>query len=376
MDRKLVTLRTVSEIRPIAGADLIELALIDGWQCVVKKGEFKAGYPGLYFEIDSFLPSEDERFKFLEPRFIKWDGRVGARIKTMKLRGELSQGLLLPLNDFPEAKDYIDNFLVAFGEDATIEDGRTIYDLCFDELLKVVKWEKPLAANLAGVARGNFPSFIPKTDQERVQNIRDLHVRFGDQEFEESTKMDGSSMTVYHVHDGTDRWLNNVPRDNEGQPLIGHLQGVCSRNLDLVETEGNLFWKLARQHQVIEKLQELGQNLAIQGELVGSSIQGNFEGFPEGHHDFYVYNVFDIDQQLYLPPAQARQLVADLGLNYVPYKGTFKLNDIAKSVAELLERADHKGINGKTAEGHVYKAVSGDFSFKAISNKYLLKTDS
>ena len=93
--RKLVTLRRVTEILPIEGADFIELALLDGWQCVVKKSEFKAGDIGVYFEIDSFLDHTKPQFAFLAPRAIKWNGKEGARIKSMKLKGNLSQGLLL-----------------------------------------------------------------------------------------------------------------------------------------------------------------------------------------------------------------------------------------------------------------------------------------
>ncbi|RQR87700.1 RNA ligase (ATP) [Burkholderia sp. Bp9010] len=352
VSRKLATIRRVTKTAAIEGADLIELALIDGWQCVVKKGEFAAGDLGVYFEIDSFLPSTDARYAFLEPKFIKWEGKVGARIKTMKLKGQLSQGLLLPMSAFPE-------LLAVEDSDVT-------------ELLGIEKWEKPLPACLGGTARGNFPSFIPKTDQERVQNIRDLFEDWGHRTFQESTKMDGSSMTVYYVAKGSHYYEQNAKPDGEGN-MPDELSGVCSRNLDLVETTGNQFWITARENQIIEKLRALGRNLAIQGELCGSGIQSNFEQFPDGVHDFFVYDVWDIDRQQYLSPAETHALADQLGLKHVPVHGEIVLNDIAQTIGQILDRAEGKGINGAKREGIVFKHVESGFSFKAISNSYLLK---
>jgi RNA ligase (TIGR02306 family) len=350
--RKLATIRRVSALRPIEGADLIELAIVDGWQCVVKKGEFAIGDLGVYFEIDSFLPSTDARYAFLEPRFIKWEGKIGARIKTMKLKSQLSQGLFLPATAYPEIE--------------------AVEDLDVTETLGIEKWEKPLPACLGGTARGNFPSFIPKTDQERVQNIRGLFEDWGHHTFQESTKMDGSSMTVYYVAKGSCAYEQNAKPDGEGN-MPDELSGVCSRNLDLVETQGNQFWITARENQIIEKLRGLGRNLAIQGELCGSGIQSNFEKFPEGVHDFFVYDIWDIDAQEYLSPAQTHQVAQDFGLKHVPVHGYIVLNKAAQTIGELLYRAEGQGINGAKREGIVFKHIESGFSFKCISNSYLLK---
>ncbi|ARK42632.1 RNA ligase (ATP) [Burkholderia pseudomallei] len=352
MSRKLATVRRVSQLRPIDGADLIELAIVDGWQCVVKKGEFAAGDLGIYFEIDSFLPSTDERYAFLEPKFIKWEGKVGARIKTMKLKGQLSQGLLLPASAYPE----IDAI-----EDSDVTDA-----------LGIEKWEKPLPACLGGTARGNFPSFIPKTDQERVQNIRDLFEDWGHHTFQETTKMGGSSMTVYYVAKDSRIYEQNAKPDADGN-MPEELSGVCSRNLDLVETQGNQFWITARENQIIEKLRALGRNLAIQGELCGSGIQSNFEKFPEGVHDFFVYDAWDIDRQQYLSPTETHALADQLSLKHVPVLGYIVLNDVGHTIGQILDRAEGQGINGAKREGIVFKHVESGFSFKAISNSYLLK---
>lgn len=175
--RKLASIRTIAEIRPIPGADLIELAIVDGWQCVVKKGEFSPGDPCCYIEIDSVLPVRPE-YEFLRKgchRKAEWlPGGEGFRIKTVKLRGQISQGLALPITtDHDE------------GEDVT-------------DALGIVLWDPPVSANLRGQARGNFPSYIPKTDQERAQNcLRKLTESYGDHTFEATLKLDGSSCTIY-----------------------------------------------------------------------------------------------------------------------------------------------------------------------------------
>ncbi|QBX06573.1 RNA ligase [Burkholderia phage BcepSaruman] len=369
MTRKLATFRRVTALEPITGADLIELALIDGWQCVVKKGEFKVGDIGVYFEIDSFLSADDERYAFLEPRFITFEGKRGARIKSMKLKGQLSQGLLLPLSLYPELSDFSVEDKTYRAADLT---DKQIAEVDLTETLGIVKWEKVLPANLRGTARGNFPHFIPKTDQERVQNIRDLFEKWGEEVFQETTKMDGSSLTAYTLLPSSPYFAGFAKADENGA-LPELVQSVCSRNLDLVETEDNMFWRIARQEQLLEKTAALGRSLALQGEMCGSSIQSNFEGFPADTHAFFLYDVWDIDAQEYMTPVQVEHLAQELGIKHVPVGGHFRLNDIAKTKADLLARAEHKGINGKPAEGKVYKHAESGFSFKAISNSYLLK---
>src|SRR5690606_28178781 len=141
-----------------------EVATVDGWKVVVKKGEFKVGDIAVYFEIDSFLPESDPRYAFLMKSKRTFNGVVGHRLRTIRLRGQVSQGLLLPIHEFPEA------WYVSY---------KTL-----DELLGITKWEKPLPSQLAGKVKGYFPSFIRKTDQERVQNLREELEENRDQAFE------------------------------------------------------------------------------------------------------------------------------------------------------------------------------------------------
>lgn len=341
IQRKLVTIRTVSEIIPIEGADSIELAKVDGWQCVVKKGEFKAGDSGIFFEIDCLLPKLPV-FDFLSSRgtkkmFVNGKEIEGYRLRTIKLRGQLSQGLLLPVTSFDPPLSTIDDW---------------------SEHLGVIKYEAPIPAELAGQAKGTFPSFIQKTDQERCQNLTrkiEEWARDGVQ-FEITEKLDGSSMTVY---------LNN-----------GEF-GVCSRNMDLIETEGNTRWRLVRELDLETKLRELGRNIALQGELIGAGVQGN--PYKLAGQEFRIFDVFDIDKSEYLLPddriSLLEEMCIDLDRNHVPVIES--ASAISGDTAVLLRLAEGKAtLADVEREGLVFKATGntdGAYrSFKVISNKFLL----
>jgi RNA ligase (TIGR02306 family) len=330
MMRKLVSIRRISAVRPIDGADAIEAVQIDGWQCVAKKGEFVPGDMCVYFEIDSFLPADNAAFAFMAPRGTQKnaEGREGYRLRTIKLRGTLSQGLALPIYQL-----FNGLFVLNEGDDVS-------------EPLGITKWEPVMPACLSGEAKGVFPRWIRKTDQDRIQNLPDvLQLDF---DYEVSIKLDGSSMTAYH-------------RDGES--------GVCSRNLDLRETEGNPFWKVARRYGLPDRLADIG-NVAIQGELVGPKIQGNQEKLPD--HDLYVFDVWMIDEQRYATQAERFNIVESLGLRHVPilhYKASSP-----SSVEDALTLADGPSLNPSAKrEGLVFKSLCGTVSWKAISNKWLLK---
>lgn len=340
--RKLASIRIVSELRPIPGADLIDLAIVDGWQCVVKKGEFAPGDRCVYFEIDSVLPVRPE-YEFLRKscyRRADWlPGGEGFRIKTVKLRGQISQGLALPVS----ALGSLDAMAAAT---AVLEDGGN--DIT--EALGVVLWDPPVATHLRGMARGNFPTFIPKTDQERVQNcLRKLADEASDHLFEATLKLDGSSCTVY-AKDG--------------------FLGACSRNLDLDMTqEGNAFVEMAK--RVGDRILSVGRNLAFQGELMGPGIQGNREGFSE--HRWFVFDIWDIDAQRYLAAEERRSLVEALGLDHVPVVQR-EVHAAMAPLHDLLAWSDaESSIAHPIAEGIVYKSHRDpSVSFKVIANRFLL----
>lgn len=352
MDRKLVTIRVVSEILPIEGADKIELAKVDGWQCVVSKDEFKVGDLGVYFEIDSFLPI-DPRFEFLRKscyRKINDTNEEGFRIKTMKLRGVLSQGLLIPLSKIEELK----NITVL----------STPID--YSDLLKVKKWDPPISGYLTGKAKGNWPSFLCKTDEERIQNLskyfRDDN--FKGIPFEVSEKLDGQSATFFF---------------NNGE------FGVCSRNLWLEEVSDDAFWSTAKELKFEEILKNLNLNIALQGELAGEGIQKNKLELKGKH--FFIFNVWDINNQRYLIPNERYELLNKINeinplIEQVPIiEENFFVFDKFKDVESLVKYAEgNSALNkNKKREGLVFKSNllwSGQIiSFKAINNQYLLKEE-
>lgn len=323
--RKLATVRTILDIQPIPGADAIECATVDGWKVVAKKGEFQIGQLATYYEIDSWIPEHVAPFLCKDKR--EFNGVPGARLRTIKLRGQISQGLLLPA---PEAAND--------GDDLT-------------EILGVQKYEAPISAQLSGIVRGNFPSFIPKTDQERIQNLRRDLADWAEAgyEWEVTEKLDGSSMTAY-VYQGD--------------------FGVCSRNLDLKEDDANSFWCAAKSNGMESILRGSGRNLALQGELIGPSIQGN--PYALTVHEFRLFDVYDIDAGRYMAADERAEFVAGTSIQHVPVLP--RMNLAGATSEGLLAFAEGKSsLNPKAEqEGVVFKCLNAPFSFKAISNKFLL----
>jgi len=344
MTRKLATVRKVLDIRPIENADAIELAIIGGWQCVVKKGDFKVGDLGVYFEIDSFMPVEP-RYEFLRKSSYRQlpTGEEGFRLRTVRLRGALSQGLLLPMTDFSDLP--VDT-----------------YDLT--SFLKIAKYEPPMPACLAGDAVGAFPSDIPKTDAERIQNLPEYFEQYKDAEFEVTEKLDGSSCTLFRNNDKL---------------------GVCSRNWEMKESDRNTYWLVAK-----KILPYIGKNLALQGEVVGEGIQKN--PLKIRGQKFYLFTVYDLDLHVYLDP-ERRMLCfealrrAGAELEHVPIiEPRIKLFSAYPTMEALLSYADGKSVicKGADREGLVFKPWNyglntatpwsyGATIFKAISNAHLLK---
>lgn len=380
MSRKLATIRVVKQLLPIEGADRIELALIDGWQCVVQKGEFQQGQLAVYFEIDSFLDSKDPRFASFEERFINWGGKRGMRVKTIKLRKQLSQGLLMPVSKFHEI-EYPDE-----GDDVT-------------DLLKIEKWEpiEEARSNNGGTKSGGgrpFPSFIVKTDQERIQNYGAMVNRALDEEFEETIKLDGSSLTAYVVAPGSQHYAQALAYKARKLGIFGKVKhwfklklgmykepvvAVCSRNLQLKDNDGSNFWKVVDKYKLVDILYKEGLNgnsIAIQGEMIGPDIQENHEQVQD--HEFYCFDIYDIDRSRYVLPADRQNFCLHRNVPHVPVLGVVKLRDIPgveqDVIKALLDRAEGPGMNkGVKREGIVYKAMYRDFSFKCVSNSYLLK---
>jgi RNA ligase (TIGR02306 family) len=334
-ERKLATIRKIAAIEPIEGADAIEVAVVDGWKVVVKKGEFAVDSLAVYIEIDSWVSNDIAPFltKAKEPR--EYEGIKGERLRTVKLRGQISQGLLLPLE--PTCAN-IDSLLFE-GLDVSLP-------------LNIIKWERPMNAQLAGMARGNFPALVPKTDQERIQNLTRSFAEYQQDTWSITEKLDGSSCTFY--------------LDDED---VFH---VCSRNLDLKEDEANSFWKVARKFKIEDIMRRNSMlGMAIQGEMLGEGIQGNQY---KTQLDFYVYDMYNTHTGQYLLPVQLKAACEKLGLKHVPI--IVEATEIKEqTIQSILEYAEGKSLlNGSNREGVVFKSNTvHDRSFKCVSNSWLLK---
>jgi RNA ligase (TIGR02306 family) len=342
MLRKLASVQTVLALEPIPNADAIELARINGWQCVVKKGEFEVGQLGVYFEIDS-VPPDTETFRFLWAPKPK-EGRdipdvverpEKFRIRTMKLRGALSQGLLLPLHSF------------ALGEVAPGTD--------VSQVLGVEKYEPPIVWS-GDVALGPFPGWIPKTDEERVQSAPQVLEELRGRPYVATLKYDGSSATFATGPDGE---------------FV-----VCGRNYALPEGVGEA-WRVAQKLGLKEKMARF-PNLAIQGEAVGPGLQKNRLGLKE--ISLFAFNVYDWRAGRYLDFEESRQVLEEMGVpavEVVEEGAAFE-----HSLESLLALAEGKypGTSNER-EGIVIRpkvearseVLAGRLSFKAISNRFLLK---
>ena len=376
MSRKLVTIRKISALIPMDGYDAVCLAAIDGWTTIVKKSEFIVGSYCVFFELDSFIPATDTRFAFLK-KTTKFEGQEGYRLKSMKLRSYLSQGLALPtwflgLSNALVEQWYNDQ------TDISSEFGVIKYDNSIQELD-----QRP--GLKSGKPRGSFPSFVPKTDQERIQNLTHLWSTLDPETtFEETLKLDGSSMTCYKT-------LIQPSLFDRIKSLFGfsgpnYHFGVCSRNLELSREANNIitfdnqgksseynqsdFWRTAIKYNIESKLPA---GYAVQGELIGPKIQANHEKVSE--LQYYIFDVFDINAGLYLTPLARREFCLTNDLPHVPVT-SFEFKPFKLTLHELLSHVEGESMNpGTISEGRVYKSNSSQLSFKAISNKYLLKAE-
>ncbi len=322
--RKLASVRRIAAIFPIPGADAIECAQVDGWKVVIKKGEFQIGDLAIYFEIDSWMPQSIAPFLCKNER--EYQGVRGERLRTVKLRGQLSQGLLLPAQ--PGMQE---------GDDVT-------------ELLGIKKWE-PQIVEGSGKVMAPLPGFIPRTDQERVQNLIPQLAEWSAQgaQWEVTEKLDGSSMTVF--------WY-------QGE------FGVCSRNCQLSPEDGGAFWSAAQALQLQQLLQADGRALALQGELIGPGIQGN--RYQLNKAAWFMFDIYDIQAGRYFSVAERQAFAQQHNLPHCPQLGSTTLTQA--DCDALLQQAEGKSVLCATVEreGLVFKRLDSEDSFKAISNRYLL----
>lgn len=327
--RKLATVETIADIAPIDGADNIETAFVRGWTVVVGKGQFKKGDLCIFYEIDTFLPEKIEAYAFLTARGRKmFNDEAGHVLKTARIRGQYSQGLILPIDTFK----------------LTAEPGSDV-----SEQVGVTKYEPPIPATLTGEIAGAFPTkFASKTDAIRIQNLGTWWNTVDVNDWIGTEKIDGTSVT-YINDNGTLR--------------------VCGRNWEYKPND-NTYWKMAEKYDILNKL-ENGE--VVQGEIFGEGIQNNSLKMV-GHH-LRIFNMYS-DRQI-VPRKNWPEGIKTLAAGEYPYQ-------LASTVEEAIEQAN--GVKSLTtpnilAEGIVWTHKDGEsFSelenrncFKVISNKWLLK---
>ena len=347
MARKLASIQQILSVEPIEGADNIELAHVLGWQCVVKKNEVSVNDKVVYFEIDSFLPIKPE-FEFLRNSSYRNSDIMGEgfKLKTMKFRGQISQGLVLPITLFKEIP-----YDIEIGTDVT-------------DILGVKKWEIGERATTGGTIVGQLPYNIPKTDEIRVQSMPELINEFANIEYYISTKMDGSSHSLGINSDGFHVTGHNFEYKDDGNSDFYNF--ILSKNY-----KDKMLDYVAKHTDIT--------SLVIQGEFCAPGIQKNPLKLLKP--EWFVFTVIVNDKRVGLD--EMLTICNELDMSTVPIEERdIDLPSKYPTVDSLLERANgNYTIGGGKKEGIVIRPiepiysniVSGPLSMKIVSNKYLLK---
>lgn len=359
--RRLATIREIADIRPIDGADKIVVAQVDGWECVVQKDEFRVGDRVVYIEVDSIVPERPE-FEFLRQRKF--------RIRTIKLRGQISQGLVLPMTILPGGHTY------AMGDDVTDILGIKKYDPQAEQerLLLTSKNEKKHGKLFVFMCRfawfrkmfckpkrkHGFPDWIVKTDEERIQNKVEMFERekAAGTHFSVTEKIDGQSGTFF---------LQKVGRKK-------YEFGVCSRNVRLGRPDNSSYWTVAKKYNIEKVLRSLvgdADRIVLQGEIIGPGIQKN--KYERKEYEFYAFNLIYPDRKV--NTFEMAEMLSKYGIMSVPIvENDMVLKD---TIADMVEFAKGKTvlIKGKKREGVVVRNYDRNISFKVINPEFLLAND-
>ena len=359
--RKLASIKTITDIAPIEGKDLIGLATVDGWGVIVQKSQFKPGDKCVYVEIDSVMPEKPE-FEFLRKKDF--------RIRTMKMAGVISEGICFPLDILPPKKNGKEYSL---DEDVTEIIGVTQYEPTMDKepntevkekakkypkwLMRFVWFRRLVLGNQK--KKGGFPSFISKTDEVRIQNIP--HILNDKREWIATEKVDGQSGTFALV-----RHKHRFPFMKDKFEYI-----VCSRNLRLAKPDNSSYWRVSERYKIENVLHNMigdREWIAIQGECIAPNVQGN--KYKVSEPDLYVFNLVYPTGRM--GSKVAKSIIENHGMKFVPIVAEdYVLPD---TVQEVLDYAHGQSALGDTIrEGIVFRSKDGVHSFKAVDPLFLIK---
>jgi len=373
-ERKLASIQRIEALEPIEGADRIIRATVLGWHVVVRKGEFNVGNECVYVEIDSVLPEKPE-FEFMRERKF--------RVKTIKLRGQISQGICFPLSILPDGKKY------SIGDDVTDVLGIKHYDDWHEdqsiksdlsampknplrEFLfrhKLTRWLGKKIFLKKKPDRIAFPFFLKKSDETRIQECPWL-LQEGCTWYV-TEKLDGSSATFF-------------VRKNHGWKSIfePYQFGVCSRNYQLPTPNDTPYWKVAKKYRIKDFLTDMIKEydrewVCLQGEIVGPKIQCNPYHLTELRLYGFNLSLAGVEHPdnsrttEKLNSISAKDITARFGLTWVPILASELV--LPETVDEVISMAEgQSAIAPVPREGLVIRNFAGK-SFKAVSNSYLLK---
>ena len=365
MGRKLASVQKVKAIRPIEGADRIEVVQVLNWDCVASKGQYHVGDLVIYFEIDSLLP-DIPAFEFLKKS--AWSQKLNKyKISTHKFRNQISQGLVMPITQLREIYNAIN--------------GTSISSIDYDEgddltaLLKIEKYEPPVSNGPLGEII-NHEWYVPKTDEERIQvcaeNVLPEYIKRGQNEWYASIKLDGTSCTAGLFDDafligGRTQWYKDENMYTTTVKKYGDIEAKAREYLDAT-----------------------GVYVVFQGELCGPGIQGNKLGLKE--KEWFIFNVFvsttgKYDSYEKLDLIGMLAICERFGLKHVPiiddeYKFSFdgysNTDEIVNGLLSYVDNFKYRtyfedASPNQVAEGLVFRLNDMTNSFKVVSNKFLLK---
>ncbi len=350
---KLASVQKIIAIEPIPNADAIEKASVLGWEVVVKKDEFKVGDLVCYIQIDTVVPDSNQ-FEFLRSRKF--------RVRTIKLRGQISQGLIIPL---PSGK-------WSEGDDLTERIGVRKYEkdiqMMYEKERKPKIWYKKwiylfkynvlykLFPRLQRKNRSKFPTHLVSiTDEERIQNIPQVLDQYKGKSFIASYKLNGSSITIIH------------------SKVLGRSKfRICSRRFELHDKKNDwykAFISTGFKHELIKLVRYFRTNdIIVQGELIGPKFNGNHHNLSKS--EIRLFNIYVNGKRL-----DQFKFISTCLTNNIPYCPQYKFVDLNYTLPEILIESEIKDcINPSVeAEGLVWRCIDDNFSFKVINNKYLMK---